>query len=286
MNKINRPKFNDSVAISELISNSSLGYHYVLNSCLPKLKLAYKDYILSLGAPTGNYPKLTEEEGSALKYYYSSPPVSHEKINDIRRVNNNSLCPMCGSMHRGTLDHVLPKNIFPEFSIFSRNLVPACKCNSLKGITVSNGAGARILHPYYDKILGNRLISAKFSELGEFPIIDIKIILSSNHALYPSVVYHVDEVVKKNNIIGYLSEQWESFYLQPELIVRGLNPDINNEKNYFSLIKKELSFLDRKHKGKNNWNSVFVSGLYSRDVARWVLNEFKSINRDNNGSLI
>ncbi|CAI0729487.1 hypothetical protein [Serratia quinivorans] len=287
MNKINRPKFCDSIAITTLTSNTSLGYYNILMGCLPSLKSAYKEYISTSGVPNrSNYLALTEAEGDALKYYYSHPPLSHNAINDIRRENSNSLCPMCGSMHRGTLDHVLPKEIFPEFSVFSRNLVPACKCNITKGKTTTNNLGARILHPYYDKILSKRLISAKFNSLSVSPTIDIKVLLPASHVLYPSVVYHLDEVVRKNGIIGYLSEQWESFYLHPESVIRGLTPRLTELTGYFGLLRKELHLLDKKHKGKNNWNSVFVSGLYSRAVGEWILTELQSPNRDADGALL
>lgn len=287
MNKINRPKFCDSIAITNLVSNTSLGHHGSIMNCLPLLKSAYKEYIRKAGIPDkNNYTALTKAAGDALIYYYSHPPKSHNEINNIRKKDSNSLCPMCGSMHRGTLDHVLPKNNFPEFAIFSRNLVPACKCNFVKGKKSTNGAGARILHPYYDKILGKRLISAKFDSLSRIPTIDIKILLSNNHPLYQSVVFHVDEIVKKNDILGYLSEQWEMFYLHPESVIRGLTPRLTEPANYFKLLKKELLLLDKKHKGKNNWNSVFVSGLYSRTICTWVLTELQSSNRDTDGILI
>jgi hypothetical protein len=287
MNKIKRPKFCDSTAITALTSNRALAYHSTFNGCLPSLKAAYKEYVLTAGVPNkSNYTQLTVNQGEALKYYYAHPPLSHSAINNIRRDSSNSLCPMCGSMHRGTLDHVLPKESYPEFAVFSRNLVPACKCNIVKGKTTANRFGARILHPYYDKILSKRLISAKFSLLGVSPTIDLKILLPRNHVLYTSVMFHVDEVVKKNDILGYLSEQWESFYLHPESVIRGLTPRLTDIVSYFSLLRKELYLLDKKHKGKNNWNSVFVSGLYSRHVGSWILTELQSPHRDTDGMLI
>lgn len=71
-------------------------------------------------------------------------------------------CPMCGSLHSGTLDHIFPQSDYPEFAVFSRNLVPACKCNSKRqNDLLGDGQGERILHPYYDVCLGERLLSAR-----------------------------------------------------------------------------------------------------------------------------
>jgi len=53
------------------------------------------------------------------------------------------------------LDHFLPKESYPEFSIYSRNLTPSCgRCNSLKG----TDASARYLHAYYDQIPHKRFL--------------------------------------------------------------------------------------------------------------------------------
>ncbi|MCY1074112.1 HNH endonuclease [Archangium lansingense] len=69
-------------------------------------------------------------------------------------------CPMCGSLSTGTLDHYLPKDEYPEFSIFSLNLIPACShCNSSQKGTVFKGAKApeRFIHPYFDNFLNKPL---------------------------------------------------------------------------------------------------------------------------------
>lgn len=287
MNKINRVKFSDLTAIVSLVENENLKYHTELSNCLSILKSAYKEYVLKSGVPDkGMYRELPQEAKVALRYYYSNTPVSHRDINNIRRNDSNSLCPMCGSMHRGTLDHVLPKDNFPEFSVFTRNLVPACKCNNKKGNAVAINVNERILHPYYDNILSQRLISAKISSLSAIPKIDIKILLPDSHELYSSVNYHINTVVKANDIVGYLQNQWEQFYLHPKSVIRGLTQQIDSVKKYFSLLNEEIKLLDEKHGGKNNWNSVFVSGLYSKEVARWILAELCSTKRDTGGKML
>ncbi|MFL7890401.1 hypothetical protein P9502_23630, partial [Enterobacter pseudoroggenkampii] len=94
---------------------------------------------------------------------------------------------------------------------------------------------------------------------------------------------HLENVVIKNE---YLSELWESFYLQPEVVVRGLNNSLNSFDDVLNLLTKELMLLDKKHKGKNNWNSVFVAGLIQPDVINWLLYELHLGNRDSDGCII
>lgn len=64
-------------------------------------------------------------------------------------------CPFCGISESSTLDHYLPKEQYPEFSVFPKNLVPSCAvCNTRKrdGI-LGKGTNVRMfLHPCYDVI--------------------------------------------------------------------------------------------------------------------------------------
>jgi len=66
-----------------------------------------------------------------------------------------SRCPFCGVSESGTLDHYLPKELYPEFSVFALNLVPSCaKCNTRKRtLIVDENTNVRyFLHPYFDDI--------------------------------------------------------------------------------------------------------------------------------------
>ncbi|KGD64913.1 hypothetical protein Y5S_01821 [Alcanivorax nanhaiticus] len=65
----------------------------------------------------------------------------------------NGSCPYCGGIGRPrNLDHYLPKSKFPQFSLFPKNLVPACRdCNmDGKGQGFSASAGKQIIHPFLD----------------------------------------------------------------------------------------------------------------------------------------
>ena len=62
---------------------------------------------------------------------------SHSHIRDeILGSANNHACPYCNVATVDTLDHVLPKKIYPEFSVLAQNLVPSCsRCNREKSST-------------------------------------------------------------------------------------------------------------------------------------------------------
>jgi hypothetical protein len=64
-------------------------------------------------------------------------------------------CPFCGISESSTLDHYLPKEHYPEFSVFPKNLVPSCAvCNTRKRDRIlEQGTDVRMfLHPCFDSI--------------------------------------------------------------------------------------------------------------------------------------
>lgn len=64
-------------------------------------------------------------------------------------------CPFCGISESSTLDHYLPKEQFPEFSVYPKNLVPSCAvCNTRKRDRILiEGTNVRMfLHPCFDVV--------------------------------------------------------------------------------------------------------------------------------------
>ncbi|AHY49221.1 MULTISPECIES: HNH endonuclease [Bradyrhizobium] len=82
---------------------------------------------------------------------------SRKSVKRFADIRNQQLasCPMCGSPATGTLDHFLPKETFPEFSVMAANLIPACThCNSSAKGRKYQGADVDEwpLHPYFDTL--------------------------------------------------------------------------------------------------------------------------------------
>ncbi|GAA5016701.1 hypothetical protein GCM10023206_28680 [Acinetobacter puyangensis] len=63
------------------------------------------------------------------------------------------MCPYCGECNPvTTLDHYLPKADFPQYSVFTSNLLPSCgTCNTGKLNTVATCYIDQPIHPYFDK---------------------------------------------------------------------------------------------------------------------------------------
>ena len=81
-----------------------------------------------------------------------SPFIILEKM---RNEHGLLFCPSCGEDGApGTLDHYLPKNVFPELSVCLANLTPMCsKCQGKKSDDyLTNEDQKAFLHPYFDQI--------------------------------------------------------------------------------------------------------------------------------------
>ncbi|MEU7673853.1 hypothetical protein AB0C42_03450 [Micromonospora taraxaci] len=99
---------------------------------------------------------LDDDAASALKGNYSltlfGSPLEGIR-NQAFAATRERLCPLCGKGYAGELDHYLPKELYPEFSILHFNLVPACeRCNHNKRTLIGSAAEGRFLHPYFDRI--------------------------------------------------------------------------------------------------------------------------------------
>ncbi len=61
-------------------------------------------------------------------------------------------CPLCGQRSVSTLDHILPKTLYPALSVTPLNLIPACAdCNHAKSNVSPTSVDDEPIHPYYDE---------------------------------------------------------------------------------------------------------------------------------------
>ena len=107
---------------------------------------------------------LTNEEANALRHCYEveTAPLSTLRGRIFAPVSS-ARCPFCSINDTSTLDHYLPKETYPEFSIFSKNLVPCCAhCNTNKGTKLleQDGDVRLFLHPYFDRVPETRFLVA------------------------------------------------------------------------------------------------------------------------------
>lgn len=113
----------------------------------------FKTNELSLLAPNQTLA-LSKEDLLTLYKYQSSVVISvRESIKKLQIKTITNTCQNCTIDSANTLDHLLPKSTFPEFSVNPINLFPCCStCNSYKLDDIENQDGKNFLNLYLDEL--------------------------------------------------------------------------------------------------------------------------------------
>lgn len=276
MKFVQRPQYNDEAALDAVAGNHLLKGQPYIAVAAPALKAGYAQYL----AENGNVraiAKITLPDTAAkhLRRLYSSPPSALAHIKTMRAESAPGTCPMCGSLHSGTLDHFMDKQNHPAFAVFSPNLVPACKCNSVRlpDLTGQN-AGERLLHPYFDHVLSQRIVAARYTDLGFVPKIETRVILDPADPDFAAAEFHHRCVVQKTSIVGYLRIRWNNLLRAPSLIVHDLQLNPTSRGELIAAIEGELDRTDEVRGSKNNWDSIMLCGLLEDTVIDWLFDRF------------
>ena len=96
-------------------------------------------------------------ESKALIYLYegNSQTVSALKnsIKSIQEEHLKQICPSCGLLPANTIDHYIPKELYPDFSIYSKNLIWTCgTCNGKKSQYWKEQTYRGVINFYIDNI--------------------------------------------------------------------------------------------------------------------------------------
>ncbi|QCG68121.2 hypothetical protein [Pseudomonas veronii] len=133
---------------------------HVFNGTEKQLIASYYNYIGMEGG-TGILPlSLTLAQREFFKVAYSSKAKKYS-LDWIEGLYVNGLlsCPMCGGDGPRTIEHYLPKECYPEYSVLSYNLIPSCgTCNAKRGSYNKYLQWPSLLHPYFDADIFSRLL--------------------------------------------------------------------------------------------------------------------------------
>lgn len=273
---MNAPTVDDAACTAALSENSNLhktSYPH-LKERLDEVLACYRSYCDFEGnALSINALGVAGSLKAGLIKNYGQPPKAVSHIKNLRSLSPN-VCPMCGSLKPFTLDHVLPKEDYAEYTVFSKNLVPACDCNLKRGKTTKNPAySARVLHPYFDSCLSQRLLSCDISPDREFPLVKIEIVyVEPCHPLAESIKFHTESVVLRSGILAWLSGQWASAVDCPAAVIQTMpHSKIVTEDQMREVLQDALDRHEQRLGTPNNWESIFIHGLLSSFAAmEWI----------------
>jgi len=167
-------------------------------------------------------------------------------------INRARICPLCRISEAFHLDHFLPKESFPEFSIFSRNLIPACaKCNTLKG----TDATGQFIHCYYDNLPRRHFLVAEVDiEPGVVSVRFSVNVTAIANPLQSKIIHHFQKLKLAERYSMQAAERIETYApaLQRSFENSGTRGVIADLK---SLYKAALG------RGPNHWEVVLLRSL-------------------------
>lgn len=172
-----------------IISSKRLKVRRRLERLKPTLDVRYAEYAAttqSFGALTACILKKRQRSDCAACYALDRKHVASLKkaVLAARPANRDTLCQWCLIDTWNDLDHFVPQESFPEFSVMARNLVPCCsKCNEAKSSHWPPvGTNPEVLSLYYSPLLDQRHLSAIVDHVPGQPS-EIKFAIAANAGL-------------------------------------------------------------------------------------------------------
>lgn len=149
-------------------------YKERVNSYNDNVEIKYNEYIENYNSnsletiiPHGFNPL---EKDTLLKLYsYKFSLIQELKIK-LTTINGkvDNTCQYCTIGEVGSLDHILPKDTYPEFSVNAKNLFPCCsKCNSKKSSCVTIAGIKQHLNLYLDELPEEQYLFVEIDDIGD-----------------------------------------------------------------------------------------------------------------------
>ena len=212
---------------------------------------------------------------------YSCKTKEMKYLEDMRYNNGLRCCPFCGILEIGTLDHYLPKEKYPLYSILKNNLVPMCAgCQPKKGMKTPT-ENKRFLHPYYDSFIDNfehniifNIDKTHHTILFELERDDCLLTTDQKKI----VEYHYNKLLNKDKYENHFKTLWESF--------RGayLKRDYANITALEDALKTAEKTSRQNSQTYNDWDTIFYRSLIKDTNAVKYLDDLLKIKQDiNNG---
>ncbi|RYF26336.1 MAG: hypothetical protein EOO42_01845 [Flavobacteriales bacterium] len=162
MRKLNKPTILSHIVYSACIGVvRNLGLRGRLNACLPNILAA--EIELNSKITRGTVYTIPQEAivngnvtATELKDVYTLRMVGNTAgrvfYDQILISSPTGLCPYCSHGNVSTIDHYLPKALYPCLATVPINLIPSCGDCQDKNIDFPVNANTETLHPYYDDI--------------------------------------------------------------------------------------------------------------------------------------
>lgn len=169
--------------------------------------------------------KLSVADQNYLRSLYVSGNTITELFrNDynVRVQQHNMLyaykCPYCTLNEANTLEHILPKQTYPEYAVHAYNLIPCCsKCNTYKGEDIKDGSGVPwTINFYYHDPDAFQYLEAEFkTDINGFPVFEFHLVFP--HDCDQLLKKIIENHYKKLHLLVRFKEMAEGKYAEEEI---------------------------------------------------------------------
>lgn len=214
------------------------------------------------GSPEFIKPWVTiEPHAGKFLNLYLSPQKDSAQRKVLRKLRDHGLnnCPACGELGQpGTLDHYLPKQLYPHFCITPLNLYPMCdSCQRAKGDKTGDALSPRFfLHPYYDTFCAEQVLQIEITAPFDAPTFTLSVVPTLTRVQRKLVSRHVKELQIETRFSRYFRGQYRRLLrLVGELRQKKLP------------IKASLAAfqISASTDSSNAWDHVFYAGVLSNE---------------------
>lgn len=256
----------EKVAFEQIISKKHISNRVTLEKIKPAI---FEDYDMYFNNETRLQILNPDNRiGVAEKVLLHAAYKNGKKIEEIKaKILKNmpdvirEKCPYCMLSEPNTFDHYLDKKTFPEYSVFSRNLVPCCsKCNSLKGSKfLTNNRKRMFISFYFDKMPKNSFLKVQIDIENNIPYLrQLTVEFEDDTDISNIIETHFKELQLceryKLPISTRLSCIWNELSSYEDYSVEDLK----------DIIKKKINAIERQY-GNNYWETCLYKGILAND---------------------
>ncbi|WP_143482407.1 hypothetical protein [Pseudomonas congelans] len=222
-----------------------------------QIKNSYRQYVLTKGSPSITPIGMSAPQRADFENAYSNKPVSAglSWISELY-INGLNSCPFCGGDGARTLEHYLPQASYPEFSVYSLNLLPSCgSCNSKRNSLNAHGATTRPLHPYFDKQI--------LRKLDAYTVVNFDCGIIGFHLTYDRIPfndeeqlridYHIEISLDETSYINRTLDSLETLKISAEKYASAAD--------FRSQVIDDQIYISERKKDFNSWHHALCKGL-------------------------
>ncbi|MBT9100465.1 hypothetical protein KFZ76_22460 [Methylovulum psychrotolerans] len=259
--RLDLPKIKYYKFIDEVVAERQSGINATyFNGIKSDWKTRIKEYQDNKGNPEiiKPWPKVTPDKKKSFLNLYNNPHKDSAQriILENLRSRTLQLCPACGEAGTpNTLDHYLPKESYPEFSITAANLSPMCDiCQGEKKAKTVNDTNERLfLHPYFDAFTDKQVVALKLGRPFKAPT-TITLIPHPrlNSAQSSLILRHIEQLNIERRYHRFFREKYLCL-LKHTTTIRQRDQDVKVMLTNFC----NMAYLG----SVNSWEHVFYDGV-------------------------